>query len=203
MDEGEFSPFVLWWSRCLTPHLQDKEAVEQYKAEIKTQLIRAGLLRGQPRSVMLQSGAPVPAPTRRTSPKRPLPKHRHSMPPPLPDVTGLGLDTNPGLAFVDGYAVTHASSAIGKRHGQSYRYSDSTDTPFQVHLKQDIRLINIPPPPPTVTPILGASTSAQPSLSTTIPPRLIHPHRYPSTSKCSTLVAIQAWTSSTTLKCLL
>lgn len=37
---------------CLT---QDKQAVEAYKADIKAQLTRAGLIRGQPRSSILQA----------------------------------------------------------------------------------------------------------------------------------------------------
>lgn len=49
--------------------LQDKQAVEAYKANIKAQLTRAGLIRGQPRSSLT-----IP-----TS-QRPLPSHRLSAP---------------------------------------------------------------------------------------------------------------------------
>lgn len=37
--------------------MQDKQAVEAYKADIKAQLTRAGLIRGQPRSSIIQATA--------------------------------------------------------------------------------------------------------------------------------------------------
>ncbi|PBL03598.1 hypothetical protein ARMGADRAFT_23481 [Armillaria gallica] len=54
-----------------------RQAVEAYKANIKAKLTRAGLIRGQPRTSMLQAHAAKPAPT-----SRPPTFHRLSAPSP-------------------------------------------------------------------------------------------------------------------------
>ena len=54
--------------------------MEAYKANIKAQLTRAGLIRGQPRASMLQAQqAAVPTPTKPPTQARP-PYHRFSAP---------------------------------------------------------------------------------------------------------------------------
>ncbi|KIK66589.1 hypothetical protein GYMLUDRAFT_157062 [Collybiopsis luxurians FD-317 M1] len=89
----------LGWGPKRPEWMRDKQAVDQYKADIKAQLTRAGLIRGQPRSSMLQAQAAAGA-----SRARPPAPHRYSAPsttnnsptssPPL----GLGLDFGFGMS---------------------------------------------------------------------------------------------------------
>jgi len=64
--------------------VQDKRAVEAYKANIKAQLTRAGLIRGQPRASVLQaqttSNLSSASATNTRSRRRPNPRHRQSAP---------------------------------------------------------------------------------------------------------------------------
>jgi len=59
--------------------IQDKQAVEAYKADIKAQLTRAGLIRGQPRSRSIRH-----SPTATHTQPRPAPYHSPSLPNPTP-----------------------------------------------------------------------------------------------------------------------
>ena len=59
--------------------LQDKQAVEAYKADIKAQLTRAGLIRGQPRSRPIRH-----SPSATLTQSRPAPYHSPSIPNPTP-----------------------------------------------------------------------------------------------------------------------
>ncbi|KAF5376163.1 hypothetical protein D9757_009338 [Collybiopsis confluens] len=87
----------LGWGPKRPEWMRDKQAVDQYKADIKAQLTRAGLIRGQPRSSMLQAqAAAARAPARSSRPPNP---HRYSAPaasstnsPSASPLLGLGLD---------------------------------------------------------------------------------------------------------------
>ncbi|KAK0450208.1 fungal-specific transcription factor domain-containing protein [Armillaria borealis] len=57
----------LGWGPRRPEWMRDKQAVEAYKANIKAKLTRAGLIRGQPRTSMLQAHAAKPAPTTASS----------------------------------------------------------------------------------------------------------------------------------------
>jgi hypothetical protein len=90
---------------------QDKQAVEDYKADIKAQLTRKGLIRGQPRSSLLQAQAAAGA-TR----SRPMNPHRYSAPPTTTTPSsqsnspslGLGLDFGFGInPYVDPHHLRH------------------------------------------------------------------------------------------------
>ncbi|KAJ3732536.1 fungal-specific transcription factor domain-containing protein [Lentinula guzmanii] len=84
----------LGWGPKRPEWMRDKQAVEAYKADIKAQLTRAGLIRGQPRSSMLQAQAATAGPTRTRSTNT----HRYSAPatatngPSSSPSLGLGLD---------------------------------------------------------------------------------------------------------------
>ncbi|KAF8206156.1 fungal-specific transcription factor domain-containing protein [Mycena galopus ATCC 62051] len=68
----------LGWGPKRPEWMRDKQAVEAYKADIKAQLTRAGLIRGQPRSSLL---SPMPGSQSRLhdgSIRRPYPHHRRS-----------------------------------------------------------------------------------------------------------------------------
>ncbi|KAF7328044.1 Zn(2)-C6 fungal-type domain-containing protein [Mycena kentingensis (nom. inval.)] len=61
----------LGWGPKRPEWMRDKAAVERYKADIKAQLTRAGLIRGQPRSSLLTPGMGM-------GPRRTYPPHRRS-----------------------------------------------------------------------------------------------------------------------------
>ncbi|KAJ7158512.1 fungal-specific transcription factor domain-containing protein [Mycena filopes] len=68
----------LGWGPKRPEWMRDKQAVEAYKADIKAQLTRAGLIRGQPRSSLL---SPIPGVSARLhdgSMRRQYPQHRRS-----------------------------------------------------------------------------------------------------------------------------
>lgn len=74
--------------------LQDKKAVDDYKAGIKEQLNRAGLIRGQPRPNLLGRNAP---PSRTSAVGRPPMRHRVTAPDTTPSTnSSLGLMSNGG-----------------------------------------------------------------------------------------------------------
>lgn len=76
---------------------QDKQAVEAYKADIKAQLTRAGLIRGQPRSSLLQaqSGGAAASHTQ----GRPPAYHRFSDPAQISGATATALGLEQDLSF--------------------------------------------------------------------------------------------------------
>ncbi|RDB26190.1 ustiloxin B cluster transcription factor ustR [Hypsizygus marmoreus] len=66
----------LGWGPKRPEWMRDKQAVEAYKANIKAQLTRAGLIRGQPRSSLIHANPPPMVPPQ----IRPQPYHRSSAP---------------------------------------------------------------------------------------------------------------------------
>ncbi|KAF5337924.1 hypothetical protein D9758_013109 [Tetrapyrgos nigripes] len=89
----------LGWGPKRPEWMRDKQAVDAYKANIKAQLTRAGLIRGQPRSSLLQAQAQVNVnrDTNESTPTtaRPQAYHRYSAPvssPPSTSSLGLELD---------------------------------------------------------------------------------------------------------------
>ncbi|KAJ3980019.1 fungal-specific transcription factor domain-containing protein [Lentinula detonsa] len=95
---------------------KDKQAVEAYNADIKAQLTRAGLIRRQPRSSMLQAQAATAGPMRTRS----MNTHRYSAPatatnspsssPPL----GLGLDFGFSInPYLDPHHLRHEDLLLG------------------------------------------------------------------------------------------
>ncbi|KAJ3834979.1 fungal-specific transcription factor domain-containing protein [Lentinula raphanica] len=99
----------LGWGPKRPEWMRDKQAVEAYKADIKAQLTRAGLIRGQPRSSMLQAQAAV-GPTRTRS----LNTHRYSAPatatnsPSNSPSLGLGLDFGFSIKpYMDPHQIRH------------------------------------------------------------------------------------------------
>ncbi|KAH8831449.1 fungal-specific transcription factor domain-containing protein [Flagelloscypha sp. PMI_526] len=116
----------LGWGSKRPDWMRDKRKVEEHKAKIKAQLIRAGLVRGQPRSIMLQQGTAAPTQSRRPSPKRPNPIHRNSLPAPLPDVPGLGLESEAAVSF-DNFGLGLGSAHSLPSAGPS---SQTTPSPY-------------------------------------------------------------------------
>ncbi|KAJ6507912.1 fungal-specific transcription factor domain-containing protein [Mycena vitilis] len=68
----------LGWGPKRPEWMRDKQAVEAYKADIKAQLTRAGLIRGQPRSSLLSPMPNAPSRLHDGSIRRPYPQHRSS-----------------------------------------------------------------------------------------------------------------------------
>ncbi|KAJ7679032.1 fungal-specific transcription factor domain-containing protein [Mycena polygramma] len=68
----------LGWGPKRPEWMRDKQAVEAYKADIKAQLTRAGLIRGQPRSSLLSPMPGAPSRLHDGSIRRPYPQHRRS-----------------------------------------------------------------------------------------------------------------------------
>ncbi|KAJ7745738.1 fungal-specific transcription factor domain-containing protein [Mycena metata] len=68
----------LGWGPKRPEWMRDKQAVEAYKADIKAQLTRAGLIRGQPRSSLLPLIPGVSARLHDGSMRRQYPQHRRS-----------------------------------------------------------------------------------------------------------------------------
>lgn len=92
--------------------------MEAYKADIKAQLTRAGLIRGQPRSSLLQAQAAAAGSTR----TRPANPHRYSAPPTTTTSNnqsnspslGLGLDFGFGVnPYVDPHHLRHENLLPG------------------------------------------------------------------------------------------
>ncbi|KAJ7067197.1 fungal-specific transcription factor domain-containing protein [Mycena amicta] len=77
----------LGWGPKRPEWMRDKAAVERYKADIKAQLTRAGLIRGQPRSSLLSPGMGMGA-------RRAYPPHRRSA-----DASLLNFDGSGGEFF--------------------------------------------------------------------------------------------------------
>ncbi|PBK70212.1 hypothetical protein ARMSODRAFT_956285 [Armillaria solidipes] len=76
----------LGWGPKRPEWMRDKQAVEAYKANMKAKLTRAGLIRGQPRTSMLQAHEAKPAPTSR-------PPTFHRLPAPSPKTSEKSLST--------------------------------------------------------------------------------------------------------------
>lgn len=96
----------------LTIILQDKRAVDEYKAGIKEQLNRAGLIRGQPRPNLLGRSAPS-----RTHATRPTIRHRVTAPEVTPSTSSsLGMLPNGSEGELSFFPSTSYS------HGESYNY---------------------------------------------------------------------------------
>ncbi|KAF8896476.1 fungal-specific transcription factor domain-containing protein [Infundibulicybe gibba] len=109
----------LGWGPKRPEWMRDKQAVETYKASIKAQLTRAGLIRGQPRSSLLHpapgtSSRPPPyhrssAPGAETSSllglegdyRRFDASHRHSMLPALPGASSPSFHQLPAASYSD------------------------------------------------------------------------------------------------------
>ncbi|KAE9399793.1 hypothetical protein BT96DRAFT_965533 [Gymnopus androsaceus JB14] len=110
----------LGWGPKRPEWMRDKQAVEAYKADIKAQLTRAGLIRGQPRSSLLQAQAAAAAGSTRT---RPMNSHRYSAPSSTATTPnsqssspslGLGLDFGFGLnPYVDPHHLRQDSLLPG------------------------------------------------------------------------------------------
>ncbi|KAF9065091.1 fungal-specific transcription factor domain-containing protein [Rhodocollybia butyracea] len=114
----------LGWGPKRPEWMRDKQAVEAYKADIKAQLTRAGLIRGQPRSSMLQAQAQAA-----TGPTRPRPvnPHPYSAPstttnsPSSSPSLGLGLDFGFGInPYVDPHHLRHENLLPGAGGSNSH-----------------------------------------------------------------------------------
>jgi hypothetical protein len=101
----------LGWGSKRPEWMRDKQAVEAYKADIKSQLTRAGLIRGQPRSSLMPTVAappqPPPAPPPPPAPVVPTTRQQshqqyHALPAaagPGPSLTNLDYNT---YRYLDG-----------------------------------------------------------------------------------------------------
>ncbi|THV07272.1 hypothetical protein K435DRAFT_848222 [Dendrothele bispora CBS 962.96] len=93
----------LGWGPKRPEWMRDKQAVDAYKANIKAQLTRKGLIRGQPRSSLLQAQAQANNSTPSTpSTARPQTFHRYSAPVPSPSTSSLGLELDLGAFGMNG-----------------------------------------------------------------------------------------------------
>ncbi|KAJ7261731.1 fungal-specific transcription factor domain-containing protein [Mycena haematopus] len=113
----------LGWGPKRPEWMRDKQAVEAYKADIKAQLTRAGLIRGQPRSSLL---SPMPGTHSRLhdgSIRRPYPHHRRS----ADESTGSLLNFDAGIDYSSAYqqyAPRHSASNSAFYHLPAVSFSD-------------------------------------------------------------------------------
>ncbi|KAF7336814.1 Zn(2)-C6 fungal-type domain-containing protein [Mycena venus] len=94
----------LGWGPKRPEWMRDKQAVEAYKADIKAQLTRAGLIRGQPRSSLLSPMPGAPSRLHDGSIRRPYPQHRRS----ADSSTSSLLNFDAGVDYSYQYAPRHS-----------------------------------------------------------------------------------------------
>ncbi|KAK0204809.1 fungal-specific transcription factor domain-containing protein [Desarmillaria ectypa] len=176
----------LGWGPKRPEWMRDKQAVEAYKANIKAKLTRAGLIRGQPRTSMLQAQAAKPAPA-----SRPSTFHRLSAPSPktsekssstVPSSLALDTDLRPfdyrsSNGFLQLSAASYSDSNVNSMDfgAPMYQYSPQSSSVHSEPLDFDMSLyvathssdqfdFNIRPPSPIQSfPLLAGQNSIQES----------------------------------------
>ncbi|KAF5382023.1 hypothetical protein D9615_004431 [Tricholomella constricta] len=146
----------LGWGPKRPEWMRDKQAVEAYKANIKAQLTRAGLIRGQPRaSLSHQTPAPMSL-----AQMRPRPYHRASAP---------NIASSSPLPFDHEYGYRYVSTPQEQHHRQDHSLipgmpGASNSTPHQITdpLYTDANALDLHttffPYPQSVTPISSSSS---------------------------------------------
>ncbi|KAJ7476037.1 fungal-specific transcription factor domain-containing protein [Mycena latifolia] len=105
----------LGWGPKRPEWMRDKQAVEAYKADIKAQLTRAGLIRGQPRSSLLSPMPSLGARLHDGSLRRQYPVHRRS----ADSSTGSLLNFDPSVDYPYQYAQPRHNSMYPAMPGAS------------------------------------------------------------------------------------
>ncbi|KAJ3739273.1 fungal-specific transcription factor domain-containing protein [Lentinula detonsa] len=155
----------LGWGPKRPEWMRDKQAVEAYKADIKAQLTRAGLIRGQPRSSMLQAQAATAGPTRTRS----MTTHRYSAPatatnsPSSSPSLGLGLDFGFSInPYLDPHHLRHEGLLPGVPGASNSHFHQLPSASFSdPHLNDlDLNSSYFQSPPTTTTlPNLGQESN--------------------------------------------
>ncbi|KAJ3995807.1 fungal-specific transcription factor domain-containing protein [Lentinula boryana] len=154
----------LGWGPKRPEWMRDKLAVEAYKADIKAQLTRAGLIRGQPRSSMLQAQAATAGPTRTRS----MNTHRYSAPatatnsPSHSPSLGLGLDFGFSInPYMDPHHPRHEGLLPGVPGASNSHFHQLPSASFSdPHLNDlDLNSSYFQSPPTTTLPNLGLESN--------------------------------------------
>ncbi|KAJ3796814.1 fungal-specific transcription factor domain-containing protein [Lentinula aff. detonsa] len=156
----------LGWGPKRPEWMRDKQAVEAYKADIKAQLTRAGLIRGQPRSSMLQAQAATAGPTRTrsTNTHRRLTSgdtgasnsHFHQLPSASfsdPHLNDLDLNSS--------YFQSPSTTTLPNLGLESNEYDVSAITNFPQHQQNGGFEFNVHPPPELNFPVVSSQNSIQ------------------------------------------
>ncbi|KAJ3810977.1 fungal-specific transcription factor domain-containing protein [Lentinula aff. lateritia] len=155
----------LGWGPKRPEWMRDKQAVEAYKADIKAQLTRAGLIRGQPRSSMLQAQAAAATGPMRT---RPMNTHRYSAPatttnsPSNSPSLGLGLDFGFGISpYMDPHHLRHEILLPGVPGASNPHFHELPAASFSdPHLNDlDLNCSYFQSPPVATLPNLGLDSN--------------------------------------------